>query len=112
MEGLSCSSQIFDLHCGYRAFSCSMQDLFAACQLLVVACGIKFPVCVHAKLLQSCPTLCDPIYYSLPGSSVREILQARILEWVAVSLFRGSSQPRNQTSFSCVPCVGRRVLYH
>ena len=34
---------------------------------------------------QSCPTVCDPIDYSLPGSSVHEILQARILEWVAIS---------------------------
>ena len=38
-----------------------------------------------AKLLQSCPTLCDPIHGSPPGSSVPEILQARILEWVAIS---------------------------
>ena len=42
--------------------------------------------CVSAKLLQSCPTLCDPVDYSLPGSSVHEILQARILEWVAISV--------------------------
>ena len=38
--------------------------------------------CVHAKSLQSCPTLCDPVDCSLPGSSVHGILQARILEWV------------------------------
>ena len=40
--------------------------------------------CVYAKLLQSCPTLCDPVDCSPPGSSVRGILQARILEWVAM----------------------------
>ena len=39
---------------------------------------------MHFKLLQSCPTLCDPTYHSPPGSSVRGILQARILEWVAI----------------------------
>ena len=39
-------------------------------------------MCVHAKLLQSCPTLCNPMDCSLPGSSVHGILQARILEWV------------------------------
>ena len=39
-------------------------------------------ICVHAKLLQSCPTLCDPRDCSLPDSSVHGILQARILEWV------------------------------
>ena len=43
-------------------------------------------VCVHAKLLQSCPTLCHPHDYSPLGSSVHGILQARILEWVAVPL--------------------------
>ena len=46
---------------------------------------------------QSCLTLCDPMDRSLPGSSVPGILQARILKWVAVSFFRGSSQPRDRT---------------
>ena len=45
-----------------------------------------------AKSLQSCPTLCDPMDCSLPGSSVHEILQARTLEWVAFPFFRGSSR--------------------
>ena len=40
---------------------------------------------------KSCPTLCDSLDYSWPGSSVHEILQARILEWVAISFSRGSS---------------------
>ena len=44
---------------------------------------------MHAKLSQLCPTLCDPIDHSPPGSSVRRILQARILEWVAISFSRG-----------------------
>ena len=51
----------------------------------------------------SCPvmsTLCDPMDYSPPGSSVHGILQARILEWVAIPFSRGSSQPRNQTLVS------------
>ena len=56
---------------------------------------VTISLCVHAKLLQSCPTLCKPTDCSLPGSSVHEILQARILEWVAVPSFRGSSQPRD-----------------
>ena len=42
-------------------------------------------VAAAAKSLQSCPTLCDPIDSSLPGSSVPGILQARTLEWVAIS---------------------------
>ena len=43
---------------------------------------------MHAKLLQSCPTLCDPMDSSSPGSSVHRILQAGILEWVAISFSR------------------------
>ena len=47
-------------------------------------------------------TLCDPVDCSLPGSSVHGILQARILEWVAISFSRGSSWPRDRTRFSGV----------
>ena len=53
----------------------------------------------------SCVTLCDPLYYSLPGSSVHGILQARLLGWVAISYFRGSSRPRDLTHVSCVSCI-------
>ena len=52
-------------------------------------------VCVCVLLAQSCPTLCNPVDCSPPGSSVRGIFQARLLEWVAMSSSRGSSQPRN-----------------
>ena len=55
-----------------------------------------------AKSLQSCPTLCDPIDGSPPDSSVPGILQARILEWVAISFSRGSSRARNWTPVSCI----------
>ena len=46
--------------------------------------------------------LCDPMDSSLPGSSVHGILQARILEWVAIHFSRGSSQPRDRTQISCI----------
>ena len=46
--------------------------------------------------------LCDPKDCSLPGSSVHEIFQARILEWLAISFSRGSSWPRDQTQVSCI----------
>ena len=49
--------------------------------------------CVCAKSLQSCPTLCDPVDCSPPGSSVHGILQARILEWVTMPFSRGPSRP-------------------
>ena len=56
-------------------------------------------VCVCVLVAESCLTLYNPMYYSLPGSSVHGILQARILEWVAISFSRGPSQPRsNQVS--------------
>ena len=60
---------------------------------------------------QSILTLCDPMDCGPPGSSVHGILQARILEWVAISFSRGSSQPRDQTRVSCISCIGRRILY-
>ena len=52
------------------------------------------------KVTQSHPTLCDPMDCSPPGSSVHGILQARKLEWVAISFSRGPSQPRDQTQVS------------
>ena len=67
---------------------------------------------MHTESLQSCPTLCDPIDCNPPGSSVHGILQARILEWVAISYSRGSSRPRDRTQISYVSCIGSQVLYH
>ena len=67
------------------------------------------PFCSVAK---SCPTLCNHVDHSPPGSSAHGILQARILEWVAMPSSKGSSQPRNRTRISYVSCIGRRVLYH
>ena len=58
--------------------------------------------CMHAKLLQSYLTFGDPVGYSLPGSSVHGISQARILDWAAMSSSRGSSPPRDQTHVSYV----------
>ena len=50
---------------------------------------------------QLCPPLCDPMDCSPPDSSVHGIFQVRILEWVAISFFRGSSQPKDRTWLSC-----------
>ena len=47
-----------------------------------------------------------------PPLSVHGIVQARILEWVAVPSSRGSSRPRDQTRVSCNSCIGRQVLFH
>ena len=54
-------------------------------------------ICVYVLHIQLCPTLCDPMNCSLPGSSVHGILQARIWEWVAIPFSGRSSQPRDQT---------------
>ena len=68
-------------------------------------------VCVCVKLLQSCPSLCDPMDCSPPGSSVHGILQARILEWVAISPSGGSSRLRDWTHISRLQ-HGMWILYH
>ena len=60
--------------------------------------------------IQSCPTLCDPMDCSLPGSSVHGILQMRILEWVAIPFSRGFSWFRDWTSASCVSCTEGRFF--
>ena len=54
----------------------------------------------ESEVDESCQTLCNPMDYSLPGSSVHGIFQARILAWVAISFSRGSSQPRDQIQSS------------
>ena len=67
--------------------------------------------CMRAKSLQSCLTLCNLMDCSPPGSSVHGILQARILEGVAMPSSRGSSwKPRNWTRVSYVSCTGSRIL--
>ena len=62
-------------------------------------------MCMRAKSLQSCPTLCDPMDCSLPGSSAHGTLQARILEWGDIPSSRGSSRPRGQTHSSHGSCT-------
>ena len=62
-------------------------------------------VCMSMCVLTHALGLWGP--YSLPGFSVHEIFQARILDWVAISYFRGSSQPRDQTHVSC---IGRGIF--
>ena len=62
--------------------------------------------CMHTKSLQLCLTLCNPMDHSLLGSSVHGILQARLLEWVAMTSSRGASQLRDQTHISYVSLIG------
>ena len=57
-------------------------------------------VCVCVLVAQSCPTLCDPMDCSPPGSSVHRIFQTNMLEWIAIHFSTGSSLPRDQTQVS------------
>ena len=67
--------------------------------------------CTCAKSVQLYLTLCKPMDWSPSGSAVHGILQARILEWIAMPFSRGSSQPRDRTHISYVSCIGRWILY-
>ena len=67
--------------------------------------------CVQS-LSHACLTLFDSVDCSPPDSCVNGILQARILEWVAISFSRGFSWLTDQTHVSCVSCIGRWILYH
>ena len=69
--------------------------------------AFKKVLAAAAESLQLCPTLCDPIDSSSPGSPIPGTLQARTLEWVAISFSRWSSQPRDQTRVSCI--AGRHL---
>ena len=57
----------------------------------------------ESEVTQLCPTHCDPMDCSLPGSSLHGILQARVLEWGAISFSRGSSWPRDRIRVFCIP---------
>ena len=58
---------------------------------------LNYSRCVCVKVAQLCPTLSDPVDWGLPGSSIRGILRARILEWIPIPFSRGSPQLRDQT---------------
>ena len=78
--------------------------------LTLLHLSLKVLTCVHAKSLQSYPTLCDTMECSPPGSSVLRVLQARILEWVSIPFSMGSSQPRDQAHMFCSSCIAGTFL--
>ena len=73
--------------------------------------SVSWPGCYGYSVAKSCPTLCNSMDCSPPGSSVLEILLTRIVEWVAVPSSRRSSWPRDWTCISYISCIVRRVLY-
>ena len=75
--------------------------------LMLLLTSSSYPYLLCCSASQLCPTLCNPIDCSPPGSSVHGIFQARVLEWAAIPFSRGSSLPRDQTRVSR---IHRRVL--
>ena len=90
---------------------CTLKQIFCRVSrsLVKLGKGDRFGSKKHCAVLylvpQSCLTLCHSMDCSPPGSSVHGILQAKILEWVAMPFSRGSSRPRDQIQVSCI--VGR-----
>ena len=102
------------IHILFPSWDCKLLEGQNQVLLIFVSLSIfyvLFSPCVFAKLLQLCLTLFDHMDYNPPGSSVHEVLQARILEWVAISSSRGSSRPGDRTHISYVFCIGRQILY-
>ena len=81
------------------------------CKVLCVCVCVCVCVRTRAKLLQLCLTFCHPMDCSLQSSSVQGILQARVLEWVAMPSSRGSSWSRDWIQVCYISCTGRWVLY-
>ena len=71
---------------------------------------VQGDLCCLCLVAHRCSTLYDPMDSSPPGSSVHVILQARMLEWFAISFSRGSSWPRTRTHVSYVPCMAGRFF--
>ena len=84
---------------GHAGYPNSMKECYFPMQFML---SIMFHCSCCCLVIKSYPTPCDPMGCSLPGSSVHGILQARILEWDAISFSRGSSWHGDQTSVSCI----------
>ena len=96
------TTQWFNLFTDYTPFKVIIK------YWLYSLCYAVYSYSLKVLVAQSCLTLCDSMDCNLPGSSVLGILQARIVEWVAISFSRGSSQPRDQTRTSCI--AGRYLI--
>ena len=103
--------------CCHLLFSYWKKKIWKFCKWMSYSCYTSLNMAkmsgwVHAcPVAQSCPTLCNPVHSSPPGSSVLGTSQARILESVAVSCSRRSSWPKDRTHISYVSCICRHVLF-
>ena len=89
----------------------------SVCDIKIICPHLNFQACFEYCLLslniyQLRLTFCDHMDYSPPGSSVHVIFLAVMLEYIAISFSRGSSQPGDWTCISCISCIGRQILYH
>ena len=105
---------LFPFHFAHlEVFACGICRIRATVTRFALVCeGGCVHACVRALLFQLGSTLGDPMSCSLMGSSDHEILQARILEWVALPSSRGSSWPRDRTHISCVSCIAGEFCIH
>ena len=99
---------VFSIFVSVSKLSLILQDI----RLLDYGLTLLQYAYMHAKSIQSCPTLCDPVDCSLSGSFVHGILQARTQELVAMPFSRVTSQPRDQTCVFYLSYIGRQILYH
>jgi len=90
--------------------TCGIQSGTLSDASLVCHHSLKMGSLCARTLSRFSPTLCDPMDYSPPGSSVNRIFPARILEWGAMPSSRGSSRLRDRTHVSCISCTPTRFL--
>ena len=91
-------------------YICKPLKLLSALQkMMILVLQVYIYACMCVQSLKSCPTVCDPMDCSPPDSSVHGLLQAIILEWVAMLSSKGSSQPRDGTCVSCVSFIAGRL---
>ena len=109
----------YNMWSNFRFFCVWLKKVYITCWLVFLwLYGVCVCVCVCVCVLvaQSCPTLWDLMDCGPPGSSVHGILQARTLQWVAISFSKGSSWPRDRTQVSCIAgrcftvCTTREAL--
>ena len=102
-----CHLHVLPLEPGRVTIAPTSAPLSLFFKVIISHSSLSFALAVQS--LSHVQHFCDSMDCSPPGSSVHGISQARILEWVAISFSRASSQPRDQTHISC---IGRQILYH
>ena len=93
---------LFSFVSGYFWFPLWFLQWYTGCLVASTSLCFLQAFFLVSELTQSCPVLCNPMDCTPPGSSIHGIFQTRVLEWVAISFFRGSSQPREWTQVSCI----------